>query len=126
MPKMENYPSAQDAIAQEEAGKPPMPPEGAQGAGIGKDNPVIGALQTVAKWVGSMQEKGDPKAAQVVEAFKALLQALGAGEAMGEMEAPPEAAPPAVPMPAKGGDVMAGGRGMPMGMAGNNKNAKVM
>lgn len=51
-------------------------------------NPVIDALKTIQVAIASMQEKGDPKAQAIMQAFQALLQAF---QGQGGEEAPPEA-----------------------------------
>lgn len=59
-------------------------------------DPVIQALKTIQVAIAGLQEKGDPKAAGIMDAFQGLLQAFqGSPEKEGEAPQAPEQAPPA-------------------------------
>ena len=76
---------------------------GEQGGAPKGQDPVIDALKTIQVSIASLQEKGDPKAQGLMDAFKELLQAFQGSPEKEESEEPAEGAQPpagATPPPA--------------------------
>jgi hypothetical protein len=122
MPPIGNtkYPNAGD-MPEMNTPPPGSPDAGKMGAGA---NPVIQALQTIQTWIMALEQKQDPTAGPIKQAFMAFVQALqsgggGAGAKPPAPGAPPAGGPPGQPPVPGGAPGPNAIRPSPMNAAGN-------
>jgi hypothetical protein len=87
-------PDAMPELAQPQAGSP----EAQAQQDATQVHPVIGALQTIAAAIAAKQQQGDPQAQAMMDMFKKLLEAFGAGGQQAGQQ-PPQSTDQQAPAP---------------------------
>jgi hypothetical protein len=113
-PGNSKYPSASDMP--EMNGPSPGGTGGPQAPGSSAPavNPVIGAIQTIMQWITALEQKQDPSAAAIKQAFVSFVQAMqaaGGGGAPGGGQPPQPPGGPAAPPPPGGSKAVPVGAG---------------